>query len=359
MVEAFVKLIQQNGGKLRADKFLQAHLMGPDGYYSKNVDFSRRDSRPVTPSVEWAGHAEKTAIAIFNLVDETNCNAIMPEDGKVKFVEIGGGGGQFKRALLEFERMHGLSGGFRLDYTSVEPSENQQKNQSAEGTKIQAGIAQATNLPNEYAHYLFDEEVIDCLAPRMFRATVDEKVVRFNEEVFFIEKGGRLAVKLEPVEEDEKLAFFEKYANATRGCYEDGEIAYLSHDYWSYWEERKRVLHPKGASISIDYGRAGESSMKNSLSSLTVELFGKIMQKVESSLDMLKPIIRNPGQVDFTHTIDFALQREIADQVGFKSVIVSVSDLAQSYGIRMTTEEYLTLSSRFVMLATLKNERER
>ena len=181
------EFIQDNGGRVRFDKFAREHLMNPEcGFYSRRADIARNPAQVVTPS-----RLEEYAVPFSLFVSSvvmTRSQGI--QEGKpVVFAEIGGGSGSFKKAFLEHWEFYNNEGLNRnIEYISIDPNPNHRASQSFAG-KVVEGTAQRTGLPDRSVDVLFDDEVIDCLPFRI--AKFDKNDGRIHYEAFVkAENGG-------------------------------------------------------------------------------------------------------------------------------------------------------------------------
>ncbi|MFH1470232.1 MAG: SAM-dependent methyltransferase [Candidatus Micrarchaeota archaeon] len=333
--------INQQGGRVRADVFVREHLMGENGFYSKQADF-RTSLRAQTFSNDSQGHAERTALTVYRCVDE-----LRRYSPNVSFSEIGGGGGEFKKEFVKLAK----GGNFRLHYTSIEPNENQRGIQAVNGTTVRNGTAQKTDLEPRSVDFLFDEEVLDCLAPRILKVSFSGRAVQLKNELFVRARGDELSAEIGVAERTRAVEFFERHLTETKGA-KEGECTYLSEDYWAYWKERSRVLKESGASFSVDYGTFTGNS--NSPLQEMSNMAGGLLRSVDRNADSLKPALDNPYRVDYTHVIDFNLQRKIAAEHGFGSKVVGMAEFAMMYEVPLNLNQLLTLSSRFAMIAYMQ-----
>jgi SAM-dependent MidA family methyltransferase len=296
------KFIADRGGRVRFDAFAREHLMGDGGFYSCRLDMRGMGQGGLpTPSFD-PRYAAHISLAIADFIVKRNAACKCP-NRPVTFVEIGGGSGNFKREFLDhFEFFRGEGLNIPLEFVSVEPNPNQREAQSI-GGRVVEGTAQKTGLPDSFADYVFDDEVMDCLPPRCVK--FDAKEGRIKSEAFVENSGGSLHIVLRPAERDEKLVFFEKHLADQKS--RSGEFAF-SPDSEDYWKESFRILKPSGTRLSFDYSS-------------------------ESPLSILKGYdfaVVEPYEVDLTHMIDFVFQGMLAKQAGFAAVGVFPLELFAS-----------------------------
>jgi len=301
------KFVQQHGGRVRFDAFAREHLLGETGFYSAYVDMSRYPHRALTPSSK-ESYAQYVSLYICNLVLKHAQNT-MPRGSTVKFGEIGGGGGYFKRAFvghLEFFKQSGSRYG--VEYISIEPNPNHRKAQSFAG-KVVEGTAQSTGLPEASLDFVFDDEVLDCMPFRLFNYhDASGKIV---EEAFVEWTGEQLKLVYGAVENDEGMNFFERHL---QGSGPDKRGNCFSPDYAHYLHESYRVLKPGGMRCSMDYPTYFSESDN--------EFCEKQSRKA----------VTEPYIFDLTHYIDMELQKKIALQAGFARA--DFGDLMKAIGDR-------------------------
>ena len=288
-LESVIGFILAKGDAVRFDQYMQEHLYGEEGYFSKRAeigsgDFGTESFRPAF------------AHLIFLNLQQQGL------DGR-DFLELGGGPGVFIRNYLAHSP--------ETDYISADISKKFALMQAQTNGNAIASDAAALGLQsNSIEGCIFSNELIDNLPCRVFRITRNDDGVGINEEGYVGTDGAGLYFKFGVAERDEFLETYGEFLN--QGIYPvaDGDIISIAPKAVDVIKESLRVLK-SGKIMFIDYG-FGDALYCGRRS----EELPYIVRRpnYDDSRDIAK-ILASPYDTDITYSVDFEFLRWVVGQI--------------------------------------------
>lgn len=289
---------------LRIDHFAREHSFGRTGFYSHFLDFAHHGAERVfTPLVHDQGYRAGLSQLIAEFIGQK-----LRHPGNLTVAEIGGGNGAMKREILAaFGSIPELAE--RLTYISIDINPKQVAIQAAIGARAQLGSATDTGLPDQSIDLLFDEEVLDCLPPRVFK--INRRSSQVESEAYV---NSQLSLTWKPFASDDRDAALVNRVLQSRRSLDGQSFIEFAPDQRKYWQESFRILKPDGIRFSSDYGEL-------------MTLSGAEVRGSSARYVGMHGALSHPYTVDLTHGVDFDAQEILAHEAGFRNV--RVDDLLQ------------------------------
>jgi SAM-dependent MidA family methyltransferase len=282
--------IKQSGGKVRFDKYMQEHLYGSQGYYSKHAEIGQNKhffTRSLYPEFSR------------NIMNYLSRNRLVVKD----FLEIGGGTGVFKKNLLNQNN--------EIKYYSVDLSKKMLKLQALQGG-FSTALAPADELPlntGALNGVVFSNELIDALPCRVFKVNANSKKIEILQELFIYAANNRITADFFNVEYDGFCKDFEQYLNEKR-IPASGSIISVAPKTEAVLKEMHRVLN-SGVILLFDYGYVSNTGF-------FLKEFP--FYNENASLKGIEHIVANPYLKDITYFVDFEYLNWLCDKNAWKPV---------------------------------------
>lgn len=328
-LESMLDFISVKGGSVRFDYYMQEHILGQNGFYSKRADIGNNGhftTKALNPAF---------AHLIYLMLKE---QGIADKD----FLEIGGGNGSFKRNYLQYSPL--------INYISVDASSKLASEQEEiGGISI---VANVTSLPLPTASIdgvVFSNELMDELPCRVFKVKNRYGKVEIVEEGFVTSEGSELKFEYKEAERDEFLETYESFLNEQRPEIADGTVVSVSPMTEAAISEMARVLQ-RGKIVIIDYGYWNKADLRFERKQQELPFFRK-----NKGFHFIDEILESPYETDLTHNIDFDFIRGVAEKKGlsvnnpqyqnivFRRVMIKTGTFGQDY-------ERLLYSGNFAIL---------
>ena len=293
------EFIQNHGGTVRFDDYMQEHLFGKGGFYSDRARIRESGKADFKTDATKPEFAEFISLAVSDKVA-----------GK-DFLELGGGSGIFKKSYLA------LNPDTRYISADMSPrlSALQKKAEDSEDNKGTI-IASASKLPltdKSINGVIFGNELIDALPCRTFKVKVDGEKVSIEEEAFVASNGDKLNFEYKPAQRDDFVEEYERFLCEVQSerQMKTGDVISASEQFKPLFKELDRVLN-KGKIVLIDYGfnDIPHPSKRSWLSRHDEE-----QPFLEGDLkDGINRIMARPYETDITFDIDFPFCRWLLSQ---------------------------------------------
>ena len=278
---------------VRFDEYMEEHILGKQGFYSKNVKIGA-DGHFYTKSLNPA-FAHLIHLMILN-------SGLSGKD----FLEIGGGNGEFKKNFL----IHSPT----TNYISVDASNALIKKQKDFDGKVILGNVDNLSLKNESIDgVVFSNELIDELPCRIFRISNRGKNPRIIEEGYVTFKDNQLRLIYLEAQKDEFAKEYEVFLSEKRSSIYDGSIISVSPMTERAVSEMKRVLK-QGKIILIDYGYWNSSLLSFERKNEELPFY-----RNNGKFSSVGEILKNPYSVDLTYNVDFEFLEWLAEKKNFSS----------------------------------------
>jgi SAM-dependent MidA family methyltransferase len=294
--QRMLDFIKQNGGEhgiINFAQYMQEHLYGQDGYFSKSVDISKPG--------DFLTLAELPVFAqmFYEFIRQQN---IPLRD----FVELGGGTGAFKREFLKVASPE--------RYVSVDVSPkllNEQSRYSRFATQDQNILGSATemkDLPNASVRgVIFANELLDNFPARVFRARLANGRISQIIEIGVNEKTGDIQGGYIPPILDEDYCMFQAYLQETdklKSLRSEAEVTLcLPTEARKFVASLDRVLS-SGTIILCDYGFGrldDKTAQKSSIGPYYIQRRPNLPPQAFQWIDAIK----KPYETDLTYLVDF------------------------------------------------------